>query len=62
VCEPDRGLSDAMNKGIAMATGVAIGWLNADDLYLPEALSTAVSASAPFVRKANCARRERRAG
>jgi glycosyltransferase involved in cell wall biosynthesis len=38
VSEPDRGLSHAMNKGIAMATGDVIGWLNADDLYLPRAL------------------------
>jgi glycosyltransferase involved in cell wall biosynthesis len=39
VSEPDRGLSHAMNKGIAMATGDVIGWLNADDLYLPGALA-----------------------
>jgi len=38
VSEPDRGLSHAMNKGIAMAGGEAIGWLNADDRYLPGAL------------------------
>jgi glycosyltransferase involved in cell wall biosynthesis len=38
VSEPDRGLSDAMNKGIAMATGEVVGWLNADDRYEPGAL------------------------
>jgi glycosyltransferase involved in cell wall biosynthesis len=38
VSEPDRGLSHAMNKGVAMARGAIIGWLNADDLYLPGAL------------------------
>src|SRR3954451_25350744 len=38
VSEPDRGLSDAMNKGIALASGRYIGWLNADDFYLPGAL------------------------
>jgi glycosyltransferase involved in cell wall biosynthesis len=38
VSEPDRGLSDAMNKGIAMARNDVIGWLNADDVYLPGAL------------------------
>src|SRR5436305_2231797 len=38
VSEPDRGLSDAMNKGVAMATGEVLGWLNADDFYLPGAL------------------------
>jgi glycosyltransferase involved in cell wall biosynthesis len=31
--EPDKGLYDAMNKGIAMATGDVIGLLNADDAY-----------------------------
>jgi glycosyltransferase involved in cell wall biosynthesis len=40
VSEPDRGLSHAMNKGVAMADGAIIGWLNADDLYLPGALRT----------------------
>jgi glycosyltransferase involved in cell wall biosynthesis len=38
VSEPDRGLSDAVNKGVAMAAGRMIGWLNADDTYLPGAL------------------------
>jgi glycosyltransferase involved in cell wall biosynthesis len=38
ISEPDRGLSDAMNKGVAMATGDVVGWLNADDLYLSGAL------------------------
>ena len=37
VSEPDEGLSDAMNKGIAMAKGDVIGWLNADDFYQPGA-------------------------
>ena len=39
VSEPDNGLSDAMNKGVAMAEGEFIGWLNADDFYLPGALN-----------------------
>jgi len=38
ISEPDRGLSDAVNKGIGMASGEIIGWLNADDVYLPGAL------------------------
>ncbi|MFN3916185.1 MAG: glycosyltransferase family 2 protein [Flavobacteriales bacterium] len=36
VSEPDKGLYDAMNKGIAMATGDLIGILNADDIYQDE--------------------------
>ena len=31
--EPDRGLYDAINRGIAAATGEAVGVLNADDVY-----------------------------
>jgi len=38
VSEPDNGLSDAMNKGIRMARNDVVGWLNADDVYLPGAL------------------------
>jgi glycosyltransferase involved in cell wall biosynthesis len=44
ISEPDRGLSDAMNKGIRMATGDVVGWLNADDLYRPGALARVVEA------------------
>jgi len=33
ISEPDNGIYDAMNKGIARATGDIVGTLNADDVY-----------------------------
>lgn len=34
ISEPDKGLYDAMNKGIRMATGDVVGILNSDDLFM----------------------------
>ncbi|WP_053225810.1 glycosyltransferase family 2 protein [Solirubrobacter soli] len=46
ISESDRGLSHALNKGIAMATGEVIGELNADDVYEPGALTAVGTALA----------------
>ncbi len=41
VSEPDKGLYDAMNKGIALATGDIIGILNADDFFIHDGVISA---------------------
>ncbi len=38
--EADRGQSDGINKGMRMATGEIVCWLNSDDLFRPHALRT----------------------
>lgn len=44
VSEPDRGNSDAINKGWWMSKGDILAWLNADDVYVvPGAISQAVA-------------------
>jgi glycosyltransferase involved in cell wall biosynthesis len=38
VSEPDRGISDAFNKGISLSTGIMIGLINSDDWYEPDTI------------------------
>ena len=45
ISEPDRGQSDAINKGFLLAKGDLVGWLNADDYYLPDALKAIARAA-----------------
>lgn len=44
ISEPDKGLYDAMNKGIALATGDFIGILNSDDTFYSDTVIAEVVA------------------
>jgi glycosyltransferase involved in cell wall biosynthesis len=39
ISEPDKGMYDAMNKGLAMSSGQYVGILNADDWLEPDAVT-----------------------
>jgi glycosyltransferase involved in cell wall biosynthesis len=43
ISEPDRGQTDAINKGFAKANGEVMAWLNSDDTYKPRAVTEAVA-------------------
>lgn len=40
ISEPDKGMYDAIQKGFARSTGEIMGWLNSDDVLMPNALFT----------------------
>lgn len=44
ISEPDSGQTAAINKGFRMAEGSLLGWLNSDDVLLPDAVHRVVSA------------------
>lgn len=45
VSEPDQGISDAMNKGVRMASGEVIAHLHSDEYYLDDQVLAAVAAA-----------------
>jgi glycosyltransferase involved in cell wall biosynthesis len=45
VSEPDGGQSDALNKALQQVTGDLVGWMNADDFYLPGAFKAVMDAA-----------------
>ena len=45
VSEPDKGIYDALNKGIALATGDVVGLMHSDDLYADEHVLADVAAA-----------------
>ena len=50
VSEPDKGIYDAMNKGLALATGDLIGILNSDDVYADNSVISDIVAA---IQRAN---------
>jgi len=49
VSEADRGIYDAMNKGLKLATGDMIGFLNADDVFAHENVIASIARAAQQV-------------
>ena len=45
VSERDKGIYDAMNKGVALCTGEWVALINADDWYEPDTVARAVAAA-----------------
>jgi glycosyltransferase involved in cell wall biosynthesis len=43
ISEPDKGIYDGMNKGLAMATGEVVGMLNSDDFYYDNTIISQVA-------------------
>ena len=43
ISERDRGQTDAVNKGLQLARGEYVGWINADDAYVQQGVERAVA-------------------
>lgn len=43
ISEPDKGIYDALNKGIKLATGEIIGFLHADDMYASDDVLSSIA-------------------
>lgn len=54
ISEADRGPVSAINKGLRLASGEIVAWLNADDRYHPGALSRVVRVMAEDPGRALC--------
>lgn len=54
ISEPDDGPVNAINKGLKLATGDIVGWLNADDRYHPGVLKRVSEAFKTEPNKALC--------
>jgi glycosyltransferase involved in cell wall biosynthesis len=42
ISEPDSGQTEAVNKGLGLARGDLLAWINADDAYIPDAVDRAI--------------------
>lgn len=54
ISEPDKGAPDAINKGLAKASGDILCWLNSDDIYHPGTLKRVIDAMSARPEKALC--------